>query len=102
MKKSAALEKYAKAAKLRFHDSLEKWQEIFPSVESLLCFYEDVKGLSWPENYGQSPFDDSFSVAYCLRHGVSPSCKAFMAKNENSDWMQSKIQKMEFYGVACK
>lgn len=78
--KSKLLTKYAAACKLRFNQSAADWNAVFPTVESLAVFWNETKGLSFPENYGQSPFDDVGSVAYWLENGVSDSTLTFWRK----------------------
>jgi len=99
MNKQDALNKWQKAVKLRFHDSLEKWKNAFPTTESFAQFYEDTKNLSWPENYGQSPMDDAFDIAYYLRNGISETSKKFYAENLDSFWIKQKGEKMDYYGI---
>jgi len=77
--KQAALTKYEAATKLRFHKNTpENFKAVFPTVESLAQFRKEVGGFSWPSSYGQSPWEDSFSVAFSVTEGsFTPSSSSF-------------------------
>lgn len=75
--KQKLLTKYAAACKLRFNQSPADWQAVFPTAESLAVFWKETKGLSFPENYGQAPFDDAGSIAFWLVDGIGERSLAY-------------------------
>ncbi len=79
--KNQALKKYDKATRLRWRSPLSEWRAAFPTVESLAEFRRDVGNISWPENFGQSCWDDAFSLAYNLGEGISESSRKYMLEN---------------------
>lgn len=64
--RDAAIEKYAKAAALRYTSPSAEWLAVFPDAASLVTFRAEVGDCAWPENMGQSPWDDAFSLACTL------------------------------------
>jgi hypothetical protein len=66
MNKNQALNRYHRVRELRGLAPLSLWQEIFPTPVDLLKFWDETAKLSWPENYGQSPWDDAYTVAGAL------------------------------------
>jgi len=92
-----------RASKLRFHSStVADWHEVFPDFAALDDFYDATKNMTFPGSYGQSPFDDAFSVAYEIRHGLSPSSVEFYARMiHERDWhgYDNRMLILESYGV---
>lgn len=64
LSRAQAAAKYDAACSLRLHRStVAEWRRVFPDAASLETFRREVGGLSWPDNWGQSPWEDAFSVA---------------------------------------
>jgi len=59
MNKHAAYIKWAKAEKV----APQNVRQIFPTKRELLEFWNDTKGLAWPEFYGESPWDTASFIA---------------------------------------
>ena len=72
MTKDQACQQYAFAANATPSNILE----LFPTLHDLLQFANDTGNLSWPDTYGESPWDFAFSVAYRARGGrvTNPAC----------------------------
>ncbi len=106
MTKTQLIEKYCKAEKLRYVSPLENWTAVFPDAAALETFRLEVGNLSWPGSYGTSPWDDPFSIAYELHHGITESSLGFY----NHDWNSGdsyyqketlgKMQILAHYGQA--
>jgi hypothetical protein len=99
LSKDQALKKYDKATRLRWHSPISEWRDAFPTVESLAEFRRDVGDLSWPASYGQSPWDDAFSLAYNLGEGISESSRWFMLENADCDWGRQMLAVYAEYGI---
>lgn len=95
--KDKFIEKYAALRALRLTHPLVWWRGLIPTREKLMEFYEDAKDLSWPENYGQSPWDDVFNIAYDVKHGVSPSAAEWYAKTHPEN--PNRLAILEAFGV---
>lgn len=65
MKKQDAIAKYGPAMKA----TAANIREIFPTRQSILDFYRDVRGLAWPESFGASPWDTASMIAYIVAGG---------------------------------
>lgn len=99
MTKDQAIDKYQAALNLRYSHPKEKWLEVFPTPASLLQFAADVGPHSWPENYGQSPWEDAFSIGWTLKHGVSDHIRDFYRSKADEKWLQDKIKICALYGL---
>jgi hypothetical protein len=92
-----------KASGLRFHSSnIHDWQSVFPDKKSFVDFYHATKNKTFPGSYGQSPYDDAFSVAFALIHGISDSSVEFYSKKIlEKDWpgWENKMIILESYGL---
>ena len=92
-----------RASKLRFQSStVTDWHAVFPDFSSLDDFYDATKNMTFPGTYGQSPFDDAFSLAYEIRHGLSPSSVDFYSRMiRERDWhgYENHMLVLESYGV---
>jgi len=53
---------------------VERFLTVFPTLEKLREFWDDTRGLSWPESFGSSPWEFAGSVAYQIFNdkGVRP------------------------------
>jgi len=60
MTKGEAIDKYAHLAGLR---GLGDVVEALPTLEAMREFWGDIAHISWPENYGQSPWDTAAWIA---------------------------------------
>lgn len=80
MNKYAALSKYEAATRLGYRSTQQEWLAVFPTAESLARFRADVGGISFPENFGSSPWDFAFGVAYKVGEGFSPTSRDWYAK----------------------
>jgi NAD(P)H-dependent FMN reductase len=69
MNKQEAYKKYAKAEKA----TAENIKAIFPTKAELLAFYDDVKGLCWPEFYGVSPWETASFIAHLAQRSGAAS-----------------------------
>ena len=99
MTKEQAIDKYKAALNLRYSHPKEKWLEVFPTPASLLQFAADVGPLSWPENCGQSPWEDAFSIGWTLKNGVSKTTRAFNRSRADEQWMKDSVEKHALYGL---
>jgi hypothetical protein len=92
-----------KASGLRFHSSkFQEWQSVFPDKKSLVDFYHATKNKTFPGSYGQSPYEDAFSVAFALIHGISDSSVEFYSKKiKEKDWhgWENKMIVLKSYGL---
>jgi hypothetical protein len=50
---------------------LQQFAEKGWTREKLLEFYNDTKFLAWPENFGESPWEGTFAVAYAMVNGTA-------------------------------
>jgi hypothetical protein len=50
--------------------TVDDFKAAFPTRDSLMEFWQDVRKLSWPESYGQSPWDTTACVAYRVANGI--------------------------------
>lgn len=78
-------EKYAAAGKLRFTSPPEDWLAVFPDAASLAIFRAEVANLTFPECYGQTPWEDAHSIAFQVAEGLSPSQVSFWTRQLASD-----------------
>jgi hypothetical protein len=99
LSKDQALKKYDKATRLRWRSPISEWRAAFPTLESLAEFRRDVGNLSWPGSYGQSPWDDAFSLAYNLGAGISESSRRYMLDNADCDWGRQMLAVYAEYGL---
>lgn len=106
MTKPQLIDKYRKAEKLRYTSPLKDWLATFPNAAALETFRLETGSLSWPGSYGESPWEDAFSIAYDLHHGISDSSYRFYQKNWKCDdsYYQgetlSKMQILAHFGQA--
>lgn len=99
MNKTEAIKKYERAEKLRFISPLSDWQAVFPDVASLQRFRHDTGNLCWPGSYGQSPWDDPFTVAYQLGEGMSESSVGFyLSKVGECPYVRGHLNILKGYG----
>jgi hypothetical protein len=99
MNKQKALLKYEAAAKLRYTSHLSDWLKVFPGRASLEQFRLDFGNISFPENYGASAWDDAFSLAYELHHGISESSYGFYVAHGTEDGIRGKLRLLQHYGL---
>lgn len=100
MTKQEIFERWGKAASFRFSsDGPDKMSEIFPTRHEINCFYDDVSNSTWPESYGQSPFDDAFCIAYSVRHGISESTRLYLKTNSDCKSIKNRIACLEHWGI---
>ena len=100
MTKQALEEKWVAASKFRlFRDGADKFRQIFPNRETLMEFYLDLAHVSWPESYGQSPYDDSFSIAYDVQHGLSASGRAWIKRNLGENSTENRLACLALFGI---
>lgn len=100
MKEQDLKEKWVAASEFRlWRDGANKFREIFPNRESLKEFYLDFAHVSWPESYGQSPYSDSFGIAYDINYGLSVSGRAWMEKNRGENSTENRIACLALFGI---
>ena len=80
MNKHAALTKYEAATRLGYRSTPKDWLTVFPNAAALAQFRADVGQISFPENFGSSPWDFAFSVAYKVAEGFSPTSRDWFTK----------------------
>jgi hypothetical protein len=98
MTKTQALRNYAAATRLRHTTPAAAWKAAFPTRESLIAFTEDVGGFSWPDTYGDSPWDAAFSIGYELKHGLSQSSVEFYARHMTDPHVVGRLSLLQAYG----
>ena len=80
MNKQAALAKYDAATRLGYQSTRADWLAVFPDRYALAMFRAEVGNLTWPENFGSSPWEYAFGVAYKASEGFTPSSREFYDK----------------------
>lgn len=80
MNKQAAIAKYSAAMKLNAYAKPAEWLAVFPTRTALAWFRLEVGQICWPENFGQSPWNFAFGVAYHVGEGFSPTSQEWYAK----------------------
>lgn len=66
MTRAAAFSAYGTARAISHDSTIEQVRAVFPNHASLVRFANDVGQLTWPGSYGQSPWDDAYSIAQGL------------------------------------
>ncbi len=73
MNRESLCEKYSAAGELKLSSPPEDWLAVFPDAASLQTFRRETGHLTFPEWYGQSPWEDAFSIAFTVAEGLSLS-----------------------------
>ena len=95
--------KWGEAAKFRlWRDGAEVFRAIFPDRETLMRFYADVENTTWPEFYGQSPYDDAFGIAWNVKHGLSDSRRVWLEKTQDETSTHNSIECLAHFGIDLK
>lgn len=92
------MEAIAKQFRL-YYGGPEKLKELGMTCEFLVEFYEKTKNKTFPGSYGQSPYDDAFSLAYALVHGVSPSSREYYKKNSGQRDIKNRLACFDAMGI---
>lgn len=100
MNKTESWNAYAGAARLRYSTPIAEWKAVFPDARALEKFRTDVGGLCYPGTFGQSPWDEAFSVAYELHHGISESSARWYASQGDCPLVRGKLAILVAYGMA--
>jgi len=103
--KAQAHKKYHAAKEaIRSTYDLATFQKFFPTAQSLVEFWHDIKYLSFPEFYAQSPYDTIADIAYILvDEKITPSTIRYMLSELNADYewrredMLKKLQILNYY-----
>lgn len=82
-----------------YYDGPEKLKELGMTRKFLLEFYERTKNKTFQGNYGQSPYDDAFSLAYALAHGVSSSSRDYYSKNSGTSDIKNRLACFDAMGI---
>lgn len=92
--------KWGEAAKFRlWRDGAEKFRAIFPDRETLMRFYDDVEHTTWPEFYGQSPYDDAFGIAWNVKHGLSQGGWEWLEKTREETSTRNNVACLALFGI---
>lgn len=101
MNKRQALEKWGAATKLYFRTPIEEWKQVFPDKETLVEFWNDVKGICWPENCGQEPWGLASDIAYTVAENPPLSwkkqCIGSKLKSSNGTHVDDARREVELY-----
>jgi hypothetical protein len=100
MIKSTLEQVYSGAAKFRiWRDGAAEFMALFPNRAAVMAFYDAVSGTTWPEFYGQSPYDDAFGIAFVIKHGLSQSSAAFLRSRRGESTTENKLACLAIYGI---
>ncbi len=90
--------KWGEAAKFRlWRDGAEKFRAIFPDRATLDAFYDDLADTTWPEFYGQSPYDDAFVIAWNVKHGLIDW--TWLEKTQDKTSARNKVACLALFGI---
>lgn len=86
--KARALAKWQPESVAEMSTRVEVFLKAYPSLERLEEFWNDVKGLSWPETYGSTPWPFATSVAYQVfssDHRADPIARVRQQRTRHQD-----------------
>jgi len=88
--KKIVLEKWKAAGTLTSRSPMEDFLDVFPTPETLLKFYDEIRILSFPDTYGESPWDFASSMGYYATY----------PPKERSRYLEPTVMASDRYAVA--